>query len=106
MAKNTINIGGKEYPFFRTMMSSVLLDESEHAKAAINAESVRSLCFAGFCIVKGACNRENRAFDMSFEEFLNQVDPDLIKKMGELNDVQPDEKKPKAGSSASGSAKA
>jgi len=94
-----IEVGGTEYPMYRTMMGLHLHEEG--APEDLNTE-IKKVCYSAYCLVKGACARESIEFPFTFDEFFIKADPELMEKFVTISPVpaeETEEKKPKAGRS-------
>ncbi|MGQ1889130.1 hypothetical protein ACT29H_01680 [Thermophagus sp. OGC60D27] len=96
MKQTSIKIGDKTYPLYKTMRAQVDLERSAFKQKDIKNGAIEAVLYALYCLVKGACIREKIEFDMDFETFVDNVEPNALEKLAELNDDagdNPDKKK-------------
>lgn len=79
-----IEINGKEYPAYQTMLAYVYFKrEMGHEASEIGDRAVSETAMFLWCCVRGACKREGKEFDMDFEEFSAWIDLATIQKWGQ-----------------------
>ena len=67
-----ININGKEYPCYETCGASIRFKEMAGKDVSKMEDSVDLITFL-YCKTKAACARERIDFDMSLQEFADNV---------------------------------
>lgn len=70
--QKTITVAGVEYPYIETM--GALLDFQEETGKLEPAGLAENLKYI-YCVVRSACRRLGREFDMTFQEFADSLDP-------------------------------
>ena len=78
MEKTEIKVGGKKYPFYKTMRGVVLFSESGFTGEQMKQGNVRAILSFMYCYVRGACMRDGIGFDYDYESFIDAVDPDAM----------------------------
>lgn len=79
MQKNKLKVGGKEYPCRVTMGAMTRFqDETGHDVSLMEKTNVKELCIFIYCCVKSACAADKQPFDMDFQSFADNLEPEIV----------------------------
>lgn len=76
--KKRIIIKGKEYPCYMTM-GAILRFRREAGYDVKDAKDVADQVILLWCVVKAACAAEGVPFDMSLEDFADNLNPESLR---------------------------
>lgn len=85
MKRLEIEIEGKKYPFYRTMRSRVMFDNSNFSVSDLTDGKIEAVLFVAYSITLGACLRERIEFKMDFDEFVNQCPDNAVDLIASLD---------------------
>jgi hypothetical protein len=88
MKQTTIKVAGKDYPLYKTMRGVVSFNRSQYGQKDLVKGDLEAILYSLYCMVQGAAIREKRPFDFSFDEFVDQVEPDALEKLSQVNESE------------------
>jgi hypothetical protein len=80
--KVMIEVGGKEYPCYRTMRAMV-----DQSREKLDLNTFEGVLKSVYLTIKGACLREQVEFKFEFEQFVDNVTPEVMEIFASLNDA-------------------
>lgn len=72
-------------PLYKTMRAQVDTERAGIGAKELQSGNIEPLMKCIFYLVRGACIRDKIEFDMNYDEFVDQVEPDALDKLSELN---------------------
>lgn len=72
-------------PLYKTMRAQVDAERAGIGADELQSGNIEPLMKFMFYLVRGACIRDKVEFDMNYDEFVDQVEPDALGKLSELN---------------------
>jgi len=88
--RTTLKVDGKEYPFFRTIRSRVMFARSEFNTQHLLEGNMDAIVYSAWCILFGACARDNVKFELTYEQFIDVCPDDIVSSMLEMDGINPD----------------
>lgn len=92
----TIQIAGKEYPFYRTNRGQFDFENSAFTAKDIEAGKMGALLAFVYYHARAAAKRAQLEFAYSFEEFVDNTDPDVVECLVRIREDKADAAEPQA----------
>lgn len=89
MARKTLSVDDKEYPFFRTIRSRVMFARGEFSTEDLAKGNMDAIVYSAWCILFGASLREHKNFPYSYEEFIDVCPDNIVEAMLEMDGITP-----------------
>lgn len=87
--KISIKVGGKEYPCYPTMGAMLRFKDATGREASQMTNSLSDMATYLWACVTSACNRENKDFGMTLQDFADAIDTEEMESwINSFSDVE------------------